>query len=81
MTRPGRVQATREEPSAAGTDPRPQDKVGCRLRRITLDEDLTMLIAAGRDGRLLGIGLLDIDGEDPVVIHAMPLRNTFAGLL
>jgi hypothetical protein len=36
-----------------------------------------MLIGPGCDGALLEIGVLDIDGEDPVLIHAMALRPTF----
>lgn len=42
-----------------------------------MDADLTLLIGPARDGSLLEIGVLDIDGEDPVVIHAMPLRPKF----
>ena len=42
-----------------------------------IDEDLTMLIGPASDGALLEIGVLDIDGDDPVVIHAMPLRPKF----
>lgn len=42
-----------------------------------MDEDLTMLIGPARDGSMLEIGVLDLDGEDPVVIHAMPLRRKF----
>lgn len=40
-----------------------------------------MLIGPGRDGRLLEIGVLDLDGGDPVVTHAMTLRPKFARLL
>ena len=29
------------------------------------------------DGAFLEIGVLDLDGEDPVVIHAMLLRPKF----
>ena len=36
-----------------------------------------MLIGPASDGELLEIGVLDIDGEDPVVIHAMALRPKF----
>lgn len=43
------------------------------MRRIDLDEDLTMLIGPAADGNLLEIGVLDLDGEDAVVIHAMAL--------
>lgn len=42
--------------------------------RIVMDEDLTMLIGPAVDGRLLEVGVLDLDGDDPVVIHAMSLR-------
>lgn len=42
-----------------------------------MDEELTMLIGPAPDGALLEIGVLDIDGDDPVVIHAMPLRQRF----
>jgi len=47
------------------------------VRRVTMAEDLTMLIGASADGALLEIGVLDIEGADPVVIHAMPLRAKF----
>jgi hypothetical protein len=33
-----------------------------------------MLIGPARDGSLLEIGVLDFEGDDPVVIHAMPVR-------
>lgn len=38
------------------------------------EDEFTMLIGAARDGSLLEIGVLDAEGDDPVVIHAMPLR-------
>jgi len=47
------------------------------MRRIDLGEDLTMLIGPAVDGTLLEIGVLDIEGEDPVVIHAMELSPKF----
>lgn len=47
------------------------------MRRILLDDDLTMLIGPAPDGALLEIGVLDIEGDDPVVIHAQPLRPKF----
>ena len=47
------------------------------MRRVVVDEDLTMLIGPASDGALMEIGVLDIDGDDPVVIHAMPLRPKF----
>ncbi len=42
-----------------------------------VDGGLTMLIGPASDGALLEIGVLDIDGDDPVVIHAMPLGPRF----
>lgn len=36
-----------------------------------------MLIGPARDGALLEIGILHLDGEDPVIVHAMPLRPKF----
>ncbi len=47
------------------------------MRRIEMDEDLTMLIGPASDGTLLEVGVLDLEGEDAVVIHAMVLRRTF----
>ena len=51
------------------------------VRRVVMDEDLTMLIGPAADGSLLEVGVLDLDGEDPVVIHAMALRPKFHRLL
>ena len=51
------------------------------VRRIALDEDLTMLIGPASDGALLEIGVLDLEGDDPVIIHAMPLRPKFYRIL
>lgn len=45
--------------------------------RILLDDDLTMLIGPASDGTLLEIGVLGMEGDDPVVIHAMQLRPKF----
>lgn len=47
------------------------------MRRVILDDDLVMLIGPASDGELLEIGVLDIEGDDPVVIHAQPLRLKF----
>jgi hypothetical protein len=38
---------------------------------------MVMLIGPATDGSLLEIGILDIDSDDPVVIHAMKLRQKF----
>lgn len=47
------------------------------IRKIDMDEDLTMLIGPARDGTPLEIGVLGLVGDDPVVIHAMRLRPKF----
>jgi hypothetical protein len=36
------------------------------MRRVVLDDDLTMLIGPASDGALLEVGVLDIEGDDPV---------------
>jgi hypothetical protein len=47
------------------------------IRHVVMDDDLTMLIGPATDGTLLEIGVLDLLGDDPVAIHAMPLRPKF----
>jgi hypothetical protein len=47
------------------------------MRRVAMDDDLTMLVGPASDGALLEIGVLGLDGDDPVVIHAMALRPRF----
>ncbi len=42
------------------------------MRRILLDDDLIMLIGPATDGALLEIGILDIEGDDPVVSTPSP---------
>ncbi len=59
------------------TDDDLQHAVRNAVRRITMGEDLTMMIGPATDGSLLEIGVLDLDGDDPVAIHAMTLRPKF----
>ena len=40
-----------------------------------------LIIGVDTAGRLLEIVVLDPDSDDPVVIHAMPLRRKFRGFL
>ncbi len=47
------------------------------VRQIGMEEQVTMLIGPACDGALLEVGVLDIDGEDAVVMHAMPLPPKF----
>jgi len=39
------------------------------------------LIGATVEGALLEIGVLDLEGDEPVIVHAMPLRPRFYGFL
>lgn len=47
------------------------------VRRRDMGENLTLLIGPASDGALLEVGVLDLDGDDPVAIHAMLLRPKF----
>ncbi len=47
------------------------------MRWVAMADDLMMLIGPAADGAPLEIGVLDIDGDDPVVVHAMTLRRKF----
>jgi len=47
------------------------------VRHVVMDEGFTMLIGPAEDGTLLEVGILDFEGGDPVVIHAMALRQKF----
>jgi len=39
--------------------------------------DLTMIPGSATDGVLFEVGVLDLDGDDPVIIHALPIRTKF----
>ena len=45
--------------------------------KIDMGEDLTMLIGPARDGAPPELGVLGLDDDDPVIIHALPLRAKF----
>ena len=45
--------------------------------KIDMDGDLTMLIGPARNGAPLELGVLGLDSDDPVIIHALPLRAKF----
>ena len=51
------------------------------MRRVHMDDEMTMVIGPGADGQLLEVGVLDLYGDAPVVIHAMTLRPTFRRFL
>jgi hypothetical protein len=42
-----------------------------------LDDDFTMRVGPARDGELLEIGVLGIDTDDPVIVHAMRARPQY----
>lgn len=42
-----------------------------------MNDDLTMLVGPDRTGNLLEVGILGLDTDDPVVIHAMNCRPKF----
>lgn len=48
-----------------------------RTQIDTIDEDMPLIVGPGRDGNFLEIGILDLDGDDPVIMHAMKLRRKF----
>ena len=42
-----------------------------------LDDEFTMRVGPARDGDLLEIGVLGIDSDDPVIVHAMRARPQY----
>jgi hypothetical protein len=50
------------------------------MAQVWVDNDVLLLLGADLSGRLLEIGVVDLHGDDPV-IHAMPMRRRFQGLL
>jgi hypothetical protein len=42
-----------------------------------LDDDFTMRLGPARDGDLLEVGVLGIDTDDPVIVHAMRARPQY----
>lgn len=51
------------------------------VRVVELDEDKTLVLGPDRVGRLLEVVVVDVDGDDPRVIHAMELRPAFRDYL
>jgi hypothetical protein len=46
------------------------------IRLVEID-DVTMFFGPDRNGALLEVGVLDLDSDDPVILHAMRLRPRF----
>jgi hypothetical protein len=42
-----------------------------------LEDEFTMRVGPARDGDLLEIGVLGIDTDDPVIVHAMRARPQY----
>jgi hypothetical protein len=51
------------------------------VRRLDGDDGFTPLLGSDTAGRLLEVGVLDLDDDEPVIIHAMRLRPKFADYL
>jgi hypothetical protein len=51
------------------------------MRHVDLGDDMTMILGPDRTGRMLEVGVLDIDEEDPVIIHGMVMRQKFERFL
>ncbi|MGH9119867.1 MAG: hypothetical protein ACRD0A_18940 [Acidimicrobiales bacterium] len=47
------------------------------IRTVAQDAERVLIIGADRDGRLLEVVVIDLHTDEPIVIHAMPLRPTF----
>jgi len=47
------------------------------LAKWWLDADLAMRDGPARVGKLLEIGVVGINSDDPVIVHAMPCRSQF----
>lgn len=47
------------------------------MRRVVMDDTLMLIIGADQSAQLLELVVVDVNGEDPRTIHAMPLRAKF----
>ena len=47
------------------------------MRRVELGDDLLLVIGADQSAQLLELIVVDAEGDDPRVIHAMPLQAKF----
>jgi hypothetical protein len=47
------------------------------MRRVDLEEDLLLVIGADQRAQLLELIVADLNGDDPRIIHTMPLRAKF----
>jgi hypothetical protein len=54
-----------------------QHAVRNAISRVEMDDDLVMMIGPSESGTLLEVGVLGYGRDDPVILHAMRLRQTF----
>ena len=54
-----------------------QHAVRNAISRVEMDDNLVMMIGPSESGALLEVGVLGYGGDDPVIIHAMRLRQAF----
>lgn len=47
------------------------------LRLVRQGDDRVLYIGADTGGRLLEVVVIDVDSDEPAIIHAMPLRPKF----
>ena len=57
--------------------PRQQTAGRRHLAQWQLDDDFTMRVGPAHNGDLLEVGVLGIDTDDPVIIHAMRARPQY----
>ena len=48
-----------------------------RWRSGKFEDDFTMLVGPARNSDLLELGVLDIETDDPLIVHAMRARPKF----
>lgn len=51
------------------------------LAVVHQDDDVAMVLGADRAGSLLEVGVVDIDDDDAIVIHVMPMRRKYERFL
>lgn len=47
------------------------------FRIVRLNDGVDMYLGADQSGTLLEVGVVGADGDDPRIIHAMPMRGRF----
>ncbi len=69
---------SRSQPTSTASLARTCSTARNAIAQWRLDDDFTMRVGPALDGDLLEVGILGIDTDDPVIVHAMPARtNTY----